>query len=419
MSSQVAEFPAKLQSLFRPARYKVYYGGRGGSKSWGIARALLIIGAEKPLRILCARELQTSIKDSVHKLLSDQIEALNLGSFYEVQQATIKGANGTEIVFSGLKSNVTQIKSFEGVDVCWIEEAQTVSKSSWNVLIPTIRKNNSEIWISFNPELEEDETYQRFVVKPPAGAIVERINWSDNPWFPDVLRAEKDALEARDYPAYQNVWEGLCRRSVDGAIFANELEIAELEGRIGNVKYDPSKPVHRIWDLGWADNVAIWFLQMVGMEYRLIRYVEGNQKTMAQWLVECQQYGYLYDTDWLPHDAQNKTLAANGRSIEEIVRSAGAKVRIIPRTSILSSIEAAKNLFRTCWFDRENCADGIQCLRHYQYEVDPDTQLRSQKPLHNWASHGSDAFRMMGLMVQEPRKVRPQRSVDTSMGWMA
>jgi phage terminase large subunit len=416
---QTAEFPRKLQGLFTPARYKIYYGGRGGAKSWGIARALLVLGAQKPLRILCARELQTSIKDSVHKLLSDQITALNMGALYEIQQSTIKGSNGTEILFCGLKSNVTQIKSFEGVDVCWIEEAQTVSKTSWNVLIPTIRKDGSEIWVSFNPELEEDETYQRFVVKPPTGAIVERINWSDNPWFPQVLSAEKDALQERDHAAYLNVWEGHCRRSVDGAIFAGELEVAEVEGRIGAVKYDPSKPVHRIWDLGWADNVAIWFLQMVGMEYRLIRYIEGNQKTMAQWLAECQQFGYLYDTDWLPHDAQAKTLAANGRSIEEIVRGAGAKVRIIPRTSIVSSIEAAKNLFRNCYFDRENCADGIACLRHYQYDVDPDTKLRSREPLHNWASHGADAFRMMGLMVQEPRKARPQRAIEQFSGWMA
>ena len=192
-----AEFPEKLQCLFRPARYKVLYGGRGGAKSWGIARALLIQGAAKPLRVLCAREIQKSIGDSVHKLLSDQIKALGLAGFYEVQKTVIRGRNGTEFTFHGLKHNVTNIKSAEGADVCWVEEAQTVSKSSWATLIPTIRKPGSEIWVSFNPELEDDETYQRFVANPPTGAVVVKVNWSDNPWFPDVLRQEKDDLKAR------------------------------------------------------------------------------------------------------------------------------------------------------------------------------------------------------------------------------
>ena len=356
-----AEFPEKLHCLFKPNRYKVLYGGRGGAKSWGIARALLILGTNKTLRILCARELQMSIKDSVHKLLSDQIAALELDGFYEIQNACIRGKNGTEFAFAGLRSNVTQIKSFEGVDICWVEEAQSVSKSSWNVLIPTIRKEGSEIWVSFNPELEEDETYQRFVLHPPAGAVVEKINWNDNPWFPEVLRAEMEALKLRDHASYLTVWEGLCRKTIDGAIFGNELAVCELENRITHVAYDPSKPVHRIWDLGWADNVAIWYLQFVGTETRLIRYQEDSQKTISHYLAEGQKWGYVYDTDWLPHDAQNKTLAANGRSIEEIVRATGAKTRVIPRTAIVDSINAARTIFGSCWFDRENTADGLQC----------------------------------------------------------
>lgn len=414
-----AQFPEKLKCLFKPSRYKVLYGGRGGAKSWGIARALLIQGAEKSLRILCARELQTSIRDSVHKLLSDQIAELNMGGFYSVQQASIRGANGTEFAFAGLRSNVDQIKSYEGVDRCWVEEAQRVSRSSWNVLIPTIRRDGSEIWVSFNPELEEDETYQRFVLHPPKGSIVEKINWRDNPWFPDVLLAEKDALKERDHAAYMNVWEGMCKRTVDGAIFGQQVTEADAEGRITSVPYDPAKPVHRIWDLGWADNVAIWFFQMVGMEIRLIRYLEGNQKTISQYLAECQKFGYVYDTDWMPHDAENKTLAANGRSIEEIMRAAGNKVRIIPRTSIADSINAARTLFPRCWFDQDNCADGLHCLRHYQYEVDPDTKLFSKMPLHNWASHGADAFRMLGLMVEEPKRPRKPSAYQEPAGWMA
>ena len=320
-----AEFPVKLQGLFKKSRYKVLYGGRGGAKSWGIARALLILGAKDQLRILCAREFMTSMRDSVHKLLCDQIDALGLIGFYEITQASIRGKNGTEFSFVGLKNNVANVKSYEGVDLCWVEEAQTVSRLSWNVLIPTIRKEGSEVWISFNPELETDETYQRFVVNPPENCTLIKINWSDNPWFPETLRAEKDALKARDLEAYNQVWEGLCRQTVDGAIFAKEMQQAELDGRITKVPYDATKPVHAVFDLGWSDNTAIWFLQFIGMETRLIRYIEDSQKTMSHYLATMQTFGYVYDTIWLPHDAENKTLAAQGRSIDDIVRGADRK----------------------------------------------------------------------------------------------
>ena len=415
-----AEFPLKLECLFKPSRYKVLYGGRGGAKSWGIARALLIKAAQNQLRILCAREFQTSIKDSVHKLLCDQIEALGLTSFYEITQTNIKGKNGSEFSFVGLKNNVANVKSYEGVDICWVEEAQTTSRMSWNVLIPTIRKEKSEIWISFNPELETDETYQRFVLNPPDDCVVTKVNWSDNPWFPETLKLEKDALKFRDPQAYNVVWEGLCRQTVDGAIFAKEMQMAELDGRITKVNYDPTKPVHAIFDLGWSDATAIWFLQFVGMETRLIRYIEGNQQTMSDYLAKMQTFGYMYDTLWLPHDSQNKTLASNGRSIEDIVRAAGYKTRVLDRVPVLDSINAARTMFRNMWFDRENCHEGLQCLRHYRYEVDPDTKQFSKTPLHDQYSHGADAFRYIGLMVteQKPRRKQVPQHYGGSHSWM-
>jgi len=415
-----AQFPIKLQCLFEKSRYKVLYGGRGGAKSWGVARALLIKAAKEPLRILCAREFQTSIRDSVHKLLCDQIEALGLMGFYEITQNSIKGKNGSEFSFVGLKNNVANVKSYEGVDICWVEEAQTTSRMSWNVLIPTVRKEGSEIWITFNPELETDETYQRFVLNPPDDCLTVKINWSDNPWFPETLRLEKDALKSRDPQAYNVVWEGLCRQTVDGAIFAKEMQLAELDGRITKVNYDPMKPVHAVFDLGWADSTAIWFVQFIGMETRLIRYIEDSQQTISHYLATMQTYGYIYDTLWLPHDAQNKTLASNGKSIEEIVRAAGYKTRVIERTPILDSINAARTTFRNCWFDKENCHDGLQCLRHYRYEVDPETGQFGRMPLHDQYSHGADAFRYIGLMVNEPkarRKQQPQGYAQ-AYGWM-
>ena len=416
-----AEFPQKLECLFKPkqSRYRIMYGGRGGAKSWGIARALLIKAAQNPLRILCARELQKSIKDSVHKLLSDQISAMNLNSFYEITQDAIRGANGSEFIFVGLKNNVTSVKSIEGVDICWVEEAANVSRNSWNILIPTIRKEGSEIWVSFNPELESDETYQRFVLSPPENAIVQKVNWSDNPWFPETLRLEMETLKGRDIEQYYNVWEGLCKQTVDGAIFAKEMQLADLDGRITRVPYDPTKPVHAIFDLGWSDQTAIWFLQFVGMETRLIRYIEDSQQTISFYLAKMQTFGYIYDTLWLPHDAENKTLAANGRSIEEIVRSSGFKTRIIPRVPVVDSINAARTIFNNCWFDREHCHDGLQCLRHYRYEVDPDNGSFSRSPLHDQYSHGADAFRYIGLMINEPKQPKKQKpSYSAPASWM-
>lgn len=416
------QLPLWADFLQRPKRYKVAYGGRGSGKSWAFAMMLLIQGAKSPQRILCAREVQRSLKDSVHQLLTDQIHNMGLSDFYEITESEIRGKNGTLILFAGLKNNsVATIKSFEGVTRCWVEEAQTVSKRSWDILIPTIRAPDSEIWVTFNPELETDETYQRFVINQSENCATVKVNWNKNPWFPDTLREEKDALKLRDPQAYNVVWEGLCRQTVDGAVFAREMQVAELDGRITKVQYDPTKPVHAIFDLGWSDATAIWFLQFVGMETRLIRYMEGSQQTMSEYLAKMQTFGYIYDTLWLPHDAENKTLAGNGRSIEEIVRAAGYKTKIIPKTPILDSINAARTIFRNCWFDRDNCHEGLQCLRHYRYDVDPETKQFSKTPVHDQYSHGADAFRYIGLMVNEPkerRRPKPQQNYAGSYGWM-
>ena len=225
-----AAFPVELRCLFHASRYKVLYGGRGSAKSWSVARALLIRGIQKRLRILCTREFQNSLADSVHRLLADQVELLQLSAFYTVGKSAILGANGTEFRFAGIRHNISKIKSFEGFDIVWIEEGQTVSKNSFEVLIPTIRKAGSEIWLTFNPELEQDDAWQRFVVGPArADSIIRQVNWRDNPWFTDELRAEKDHLRARDLDAYENVWEGRCRSHVQNALWKKETFAANRE----------------------------------------------------------------------------------------------------------------------------------------------------------------------------------------------
>ncbi len=397
------ELPAKLEPVFQPKRYKVLYGGRGGGKSQGVALALLTLGAQKPLRILCARELQKSIKDSVLKLLADLIKQHNLHSFYEIQTATVKGINGTEFIFEGLRHNIESIKSKEGIDIVWIEEAQTVSKNSWDILIPTIRKEKSEIWMTFNPNLESDETYQRFVVDPPKDSIVIDINWQDNPWFPQVLELERIELKEKNYDEYLHVWEGKCKQALEGAVFMHELRVMEQEDKIMNVPYDPNVPVQTYWDLGYSDMNTIWFVQKVGMQYRFIDYYENNLQNIAHYVKVLNSKPYVYGTDWIPHDGDNKALGST-MTIQEQLRKLGRKPRIVQKVSIPTRIQAGRAIFPMCVFDRQACADGINALRHWSYKVDDETGQFSNYPVHNWASHAADSFTYFAMSIKQLSK---------------
>jgi phage terminase large subunit len=219
----------KFAVLFQRARYKVLYGGRGGAKSWIIARTLIRLAARHRLRILCARQFQTSIADSVHKLLCDQIEAMGLSDEFYITDKSIESRTGSEFIFKGLEKSIREIKSLEGVDICWVEEAQSVSKSNWEILIPTIRKEHSEIWVSFNPDDENDATYQRFVVNPPPNSIVVKVGWEDNPWFPSTLDAERRHMLAVDPEAYEHVWGGFPRKISDAIIFNKRVSFETFE----------------------------------------------------------------------------------------------------------------------------------------------------------------------------------------------
>lgn len=222
-------FATAFRPLFTPSRYKVFYGGRGGAKSWGFARALVALSLQRKLRILCAREFQVSIADSVHRLLCDQIAALGLTSLFTITRAQITSAAGSEFLFKGIHHNAQEIKSLEGVDICWVEEAQSVSRESWELLIPTIRKEGSEIWVSFNPGSPDDETWRRFVLNPPENAVVVKVGWEDNPWLPDTLRQEMEYCRLRDPDAFAHVWGGEPRAVSEAQIFRGRFEVVPFE----------------------------------------------------------------------------------------------------------------------------------------------------------------------------------------------
>lgn len=213
-----ADLVADFDFLFEPMRYKVAYGGRGAAKSFSFAEALVIIASQKKTRILCAREFQNSIAESVHEILKSIITDLRLDYFFAITNTCITGLNGSEFFFSGIKQNVRKIKSMEGIDICWVEEAETVTEASWDVLIPTIRKQNSEIWITFNPDAESDPTYQRFVLKPPPNAIIKKTNYTDNPFISSTLLQE--ALICRDQTpeTYRHIWLGEPRLNAGGMV---------------------------------------------------------------------------------------------------------------------------------------------------------------------------------------------------------
>jgi phage terminase large subunit len=396
-----AELPEKLAPLFEPHRYKVLHGGRGSSKSWSVARAALIQSMEKPLRWLCAREIQKTISESVHRVLADQIGLLGLDEFYTIQETVIRGANGSEFVFAGIRGqDVAKIKSFEGVDRCWVEEAQVVTKKSWDILLPTIRKPGSEFWITFNPELDSDETYVRFVTHAPADAVVIEMNWRDNPWFPAELRTLKDEWLARDPEGYETVWEGKCRPAVEGAIYRKEIEAMAREKRLRPVPYDPMLKVHTVWDLGWNDKTSIICAQRVGGELRLIDFIEDSHQTLPDYVQELKQRKWNWGTDFLPHDGASGRLESSGLSAQDILQKLGRTVYVIPRGDIEAGIKAARLMFGRCYFDSDKTSELVNHLKRYRRQINSVTN-EAGGPLHDEHSHAADAFRYLALVADK------------------
>jgi phage terminase large subunit len=362
---------------------------------------------------LCCRELQNSITESVHKVLSDQILALGQGAFYEVQANRILGKNGTTFSFEGIKNNSTKVKSYEGIDYCWVEEGDKVSKASWEILLPTIRKKGAEIWVSFNPSLAEDYTYKTFVMDPDLvdlgdgvkesdDMVVVKMTYRDNPWFGDTsLLPLMEKTKRNDPDAWLNIWDGNPLEHLEGAVYAKQLRLARAEGRICQVPWEKEIPVSTAWDVGRADATAIWFYQKVAFQNRILAYFEDSlQDDVSYYIKECQRRGYTYERLWLPHDAKAKRLGTK-RSIYEQIRAVYPFTEITPGLSIADGINAVRLIFGNCWFDESLCEDGLKALRHYRYKI-VDGQL-SKEPKHDDASHGADAFRYLALVIGKGR----------------
>uniref|UniRef100_A0A6M3LAU2 Putative terminase n=1 Tax=viral metagenome TaxID=1070528 RepID=A0A6M3LAU2_9ZZZZ len=399
-----AEFPEKLRFLFQPARYKIAYGGRGGSKSWGFARALLLTGVAKKLRVLCTREVQRTIKDSVHKLLEDQIQMLGLGVKYQVLDQEIRGSNGTEFVFSGLATHtIESIKSFEGCDICWVEEGQTITARSWNILLPTIRKENSEVWVSFNPELETDPTYDRFITHAPDDAIVQKINWRDNPWFNEVLNNER-LYDLKHYPKdYPNKWEGECKPAVEGAIFFDELQAMKREKRIRNVPHDPMLSSHVVIDLGFGDAMGVSIVQKMTSEIRVIWYREFIREKLSKVSTDLKDLRYSWGKVWLPYSDGFSKSSRGQDSAEEIMQKLEwtvAKKQDVSDLGVEAGIKVARERFPRMYWDETNCKRLIECAARYRRSINQAT-MTAGAPLHDEWCHGGDVIRYIAINADQ------------------
>jgi phage terminase large subunit len=404
-----ADFPEKLQFLFQPMRYKVARGGRYSGKSWGFARAVLILGAIRPIRILCTREVQRSIDDSVHTLLKDQIKLLGLDRKYRVTDKKIFGNNGTKILYSGLlQHTILSIKSYENIDICWVEEGQAVSEKSWKILTPTIRgngpwggKKQSEIWVSYNPDLETDPTHQRFTIDPPENCINVLMNYTDNPWFDDVGEMERQECYRKDPEGYPNIWEGRCRPAVEGAIYYKQIEQAELENRICDVPYDSMLKVHVVVDIGFNDDTSIGMFQKVSSEYRLIDYIEGHQQTWDEYNTELRKRSYNWGKMWLPHDGYAKRIEAHGKSSAMILRKLGWDVPKKDEVKdfwlgVEEGIKLTRLNFHRLKIDKTRCAAFIEHMKRYRRHINQTTEAAGA-PIHDDHSHAPDMLR--GFMV--------------------
>jgi phage terminase large subunit len=405
------QIPEKLEPIFTPNRYKVMWGGRGSAKSWTVAAALVLKATMEPTRVLCARETQKSIQESVHRLIKDTIDRLGVGELFEVQETRILGKNGSDFAFAGIRQqSVANLKSFEGVDICWVEEAQVVTKRSWDVLIPTIRKPGSEIWLTLNPELDTDETYTRFILDPPSNAWVQRVNWHDNPWFGKELDDERILMERRDPIGYRTVWEGECRPAVEGAIYAQEIDSLQRGGRFTTVSHDPLLKTHTVWDLGWNDETVVLIVQRAASELRIIgayiaRFTEyaDDIQALNDWANEkvngkSVRPGLQWGTDWLPHDARATSKLAAGKTAEKIIKGLGRTVEIVDNIHVEDGIKQVRAIFSRLHIDK-SCQDWMNAIKRYHRHVTADGS-KTGIPVHDDASHGADALRYLAIVAE-------------------
>lgn len=427
MSERLAEvqLPEYAGCLWEPARHCALYGGRGGAKSHSVAKHLLIAGAEQTQRVGCGREFQKNIQESVKLLLDDQIEAMGLQDYYESTQYEIRGLkNDTQFTFLGVWRNPQGVKSMEGYDVFWGEEANRFSAQSLRVLIPTLRKEASRFIWTWNPEYEFDPVDKLFrgAGGPPPRSIVRRVGWQDNPWFPAVLREQMEADYARDPDIAEHVWGGEYAKAIEGAYFARELRAAREQGRVTALASDPNFQLRAYWDLGRNDATAIWVAQFVGDRIEVLDYCEGVGQAPGYYFNWLRSNGYEGCLCVLPHDgASIHPDNPVSMSYEMQARAAGFQTRVVRNQgpgAAMQRIDAARRVFPRIRFDEDRTRPGVRALGHY-HEKRHEERNVGQGPEHDWSSHGADAFGLMCIDWRAPEFRTGERVRAPNVGTIA
>jgi phage terminase large subunit len=381
------ELPPKLVNLFDgEARYRVAFGGRGSGKTRSFALMSAVYGyrwgmSGRQGQILCAREHLNSLDESSLEEVKSAIQSVDwLDAYYEIGEKYIRSRDGkVSYVFAGLRRNLDSIKSKARVILAWVDEAENVSEAAWQKLIPTIREEESEIWVTYNPESKHSAVHQRFRVNPSSDVKVCEINWRDNPWFPDVLNQERINDQKLRPDVYDHVWEGAFLIHVEGAYYTVEMREANAEGRIGSAPYDRSVGVVTAWDLGVGDSTAIWFAQMVGPEVRLIDYYESSGVGLDHYVAILNSKGYNYTDHILPHDVRVRELGTGKSRLETLDNLGVRPITIAAQLNVDDGIQAVRSLLGRAWFDEEN------------------NKSFKARPLHDWSSHGADAMRYLAI----------------------
>ena len=417
LSTLRVKVPEKLVPLLNPKRYKGAYGGRGGAKSHFFAEQI-VCQALTGKRIVCLREVQNSIKESVKQLLTDKIIKFGIEDQFDIIEQEIRGPHGSQIIFRGLQSfNAANIKSLEGFDIAWVEEAQTLSQHSLDLLRPTIRKSGSELWFSWNPRYKTDAVDKFFRSEKRTDSISVMVNWYDNPWFKETPLYQDMLTDFEsDEDKAEHVWNGAYGSS-QGAILAKWIGKAERDGRIHNgVEFDQDGSTIEVSsDLGFRDTASFWYWQRKIGGFSLLKYEGDTGLDASDWIprinetvngLGCKKAPKI----WLPHDAKAKTFQSKYTTIEQFAREFGpGNVAIVAQSKKMDQINAARTIAPRCEFHRDLCETGLDGLLAWEFSYNEDNGVFSREPLHNWASHPSDAFAYGCQVMQENKAKEPEK----------
>jgi phage terminase large subunit len=411
MSVAQIKLPAKLVPVFQgEADVRGSHGGRGSGKTRSFAKMTAVRAhiwdmAGREGIILCARQFMNSLADSSLEEIKAAIrDEPWLEAHFEIGETYIRTKSGRiSYSFIGLARNLNSIKSKSRILLAWVEEAEPVTEEAWVKLLPTLREEDSELWITWNPERKKSATNLRFRYANDNDRVkIVELNWRDNPWFPDILNRlrMKDQIERPEQ--YGHIWEGEYITVAEGAYYAAQINRARASGRMGQLSPDPLMTIWAVWDIGGtgakADATAIWIVQFVGQAVWLLDYYEAKGQPLAAHVNWLRENGYEKAHCILPHDgAAHERIAPT--TYQGALREAGFEAMVIPNQgtgAAMQRVEAARRLFPQMHFDADYCEAGIEAIAWYHEKRDEERGI-GLGPEHDWSSHGADAFGLIAV----------------------